>query len=185
MEIDSVTTGKFPDSKIHWANMGPIWGQQNPGGPYVGPMNFAIWVHCNASLQNNFFISVGIGTGRYKYNIISLMSQIDDSRHSMRTIYKLSLIARFMGPTWGRSGANRAQVGPIFAPWTLISVMLCKLHVWHIFLYIYVNWAILLLYEICLFEHQRLSKHRNVAYIFWETWDLPLGKVGYFNNVAG
>ena len=24
--------------------MGPIWGRQNPGGPRVGPMNFAIWV---------------------------------------------------------------------------------------------------------------------------------------------
>ena len=24
--------------------MGPIWGQQDPGGPHVGPMNFAIWV---------------------------------------------------------------------------------------------------------------------------------------------
>ena len=31
-----------PDSKIHWANMGPIWGRQDPGGPHVGPMNFAI-----------------------------------------------------------------------------------------------------------------------------------------------
>ena len=34
----------FPDSKIHGANMGPIWGRQDPGGPHVGPMNFAIWV---------------------------------------------------------------------------------------------------------------------------------------------
>ena len=25
--------------------MGPIWGQQDPGGPHVGPMNFAIWVY--------------------------------------------------------------------------------------------------------------------------------------------
>ena len=25
--------------------MGPIWGRQNPGGPHVGPMNFAIWAH--------------------------------------------------------------------------------------------------------------------------------------------
>ena len=33
----------FPDSKVHGANMGPIWGQQDPGGPHVGPMNFAIW----------------------------------------------------------------------------------------------------------------------------------------------
>ena len=32
-----------PDSKFHGANMGPIWGRQDPGGPHVGPMNFAIW----------------------------------------------------------------------------------------------------------------------------------------------
>ena len=35
----------FPDSKVHGANMGPIWGRQDPGGPHVGPMNFAIWVY--------------------------------------------------------------------------------------------------------------------------------------------
>ena len=23
--------------------MGPIWGRQDPGGSYVGPMNIAIW----------------------------------------------------------------------------------------------------------------------------------------------
>ena len=23
--------------------MGPIWGRQDPGGPHVGPMNFALW----------------------------------------------------------------------------------------------------------------------------------------------
>ena len=28
------------------ANMGPIWGRQDPGGPHVGPMNLAIWVTC-------------------------------------------------------------------------------------------------------------------------------------------
>ena len=38
----------FPDSKIHGANMGPIWGRQDPGGPHVGPMNFVIWVDCLA-----------------------------------------------------------------------------------------------------------------------------------------
>ena len=32
-----------PDSKVHGANMGSIWGRQVPGGPNVGPMNFAIW----------------------------------------------------------------------------------------------------------------------------------------------
>ena len=32
-----------PDSKVHGAIIGPIWGRQDPGGPHVGPMNFAIW----------------------------------------------------------------------------------------------------------------------------------------------
>ena len=34
----------FPDNKVHGANMGSIWGWQDPGGPHVGPMSFAIWV---------------------------------------------------------------------------------------------------------------------------------------------
>ena len=32
-----------PDSKVYGTNMGPIWGRQDPGGPHVGLMNFAIW----------------------------------------------------------------------------------------------------------------------------------------------
>ena len=35
----------LPDSKVHGANMEPIWGRQDPGGPPVGPMNFAIWAN--------------------------------------------------------------------------------------------------------------------------------------------
>ena len=35
-----------------------------------------------------------------------------------------SLIARFMGPTWGPHGADRNQVGPMWAKWTLQSGML-------------------------------------------------------------
>ena len=34
----------YPDSRVHGANMGPIWGRQDPGGPHIGPMNLAIWV---------------------------------------------------------------------------------------------------------------------------------------------
>ena len=39
-----------PDSKVHGANMGPIWGRQDPGGPHVDPMNLAIWVSNTAVL---------------------------------------------------------------------------------------------------------------------------------------
>ena len=35
--------------------------------------------------------------------------------------HKWSLTARFMGPIWGPSGADRTQVGPMLAPWTLLS----------------------------------------------------------------
>ena len=42
------------------------------------------------------------------------------------------LITRFMGPTWGSSGADRTQVGPMLAPmnfaiWVLIIFLICYL----------------------------------------------------------
>ena len=41
------------NSKVHGANMGPIWGRQSPGGPHVGPMNFAIWeCKCDEKYNN-------------------------------------------------------------------------------------------------------------------------------------
>ena len=40
----------------------------------------------------------------------------------VKNIWQMTpLIARFMGPTWGPSGANRTQVGPMLAPWTFLS----------------------------------------------------------------
>ena len=40
-------------------------------------------------------------------------------------VYNPSLIARFMGPTWGPSVADRTQVGPMLARWTLLSGFVC------------------------------------------------------------
>ena len=45
----------------------------------------------------------------------------------MEGMWKPSLIARFMGPIWGPSGADRTQVGPMLAPWTLLSGMIFPL----------------------------------------------------------
>ena len=42
-KLQSAMRQIIPDSKVLVANMGPIWGRQDPGGPHVGPMNFAIW----------------------------------------------------------------------------------------------------------------------------------------------
>ena len=43
-QVSSRTNNEFPDSRVHGASMGPIWGREDPGGPHVGLMNFAIWV---------------------------------------------------------------------------------------------------------------------------------------------
>ena len=35
----SRSSKKSPDIKVHVANMGPIWGRQDPDWPHIGPMN--------------------------------------------------------------------------------------------------------------------------------------------------
>ena len=40
--ITCITCVYVPDSKVHWANMGPTWVLSAPDGPYVGPTNLAI-----------------------------------------------------------------------------------------------------------------------------------------------
>ena len=47
------------DSKVHGANMEPIWGRQDPGGPHVGPMNFSIWVKANC-LESSVGITIPV-----------------------------------------------------------------------------------------------------------------------------
>ena len=43
----------YPDSKVRGAKMGLPWDRQDPGGPHVGPMNFAIWVQTDTWLRLN------------------------------------------------------------------------------------------------------------------------------------
>ena len=42
-KTEATSSGIIHDSKVHGVNMGHIWGRQDPGGPHVDPMNFAIW----------------------------------------------------------------------------------------------------------------------------------------------
>ena len=54
---------KYPDNKGHGANMGPIWGRQDPGGPHVGPMKLVIgvlmlWLANNPAQHHQGSISV-------------------------------------------------------------------------------------------------------------------------------
>ena len=42
-------------------------------------------------------------------------------------LVELSLITKFMGPTGGPPGADRTQVGPMLAPWTFLSGVVCMI----------------------------------------------------------
>ena len=45
----------------------------------------------------------------------------DEHMHYSDFIWASSMITTFMGPIWGPAGADRTQVGPMLAPWTLLS----------------------------------------------------------------
>ena len=42
-------------------------------------------------------------------------------RENILSFVMTSQIAKFMGPTWGPPGSCRPQIGPMLAPWTLLS----------------------------------------------------------------
>ena len=80
------------------------------------------------------------------------------------TVENCTLIAWIMGPTWGPSGADRTQVGPILAPWTLLSgVIIRKWSYWRS-----------TLNERCInltSEHKLYGiLQEDLHYIFWYNW---------------
>ena len=38
----------YPDSRVHGADIGPIWGRHDPGGPHVGPVNLATCIRADS-----------------------------------------------------------------------------------------------------------------------------------------
>ena len=79
---------------------------------------------------------------------------------------KDTLIARFMEPTWGPSRADRTQVGPMLAPWTLLSRLI----------------SIFILYFKGCFDNSRfdislkLSVILSVINKYWLSWWLGTAK---------
>ena len=85
-------------------------------------------------------------------------------------------IAKFMGPTWGPPGSCRSQMGPMLAPWTLLSgcppikcmangAGLPASHVrHHIFLMKPLWWSVSIIY--CRLTHDLKNKRAAT----WTTW---------------
>ena len=59
-----------------------------------------------------------------KNSISKYILQVKSERFSFRRLYSYmspAQISRFMGPTWGPTGSCRPHMGPMLAPWTLLS----------------------------------------------------------------
>ena len=111
----------------------------------------ALLVNCKLpqvlSMMKNIDISLGILSWRRK----SIFFIINDTANSPH-------IAKFMGPTWGPPGSCRPQMGPMLAPWTLLSgssIIWCK-SIFNHEIYIY-----LFKYKFC---HPWILQWKNVYF---------------------
>ena len=89
----------FPNSKVHGGNIGPTWVLSAPDGPHVGPMVLAIRFISQIDILNTSLE-------------IALMCGCHITLLVIRHRFSLSLVARFLEPTWGPSGPK----GPKWAP---------------------------------------------------------------------
>ena len=113
---------RSPDSKFHEAYMGPTWGQQGPGGPYVGPMKLAIRGDMVPVGSGIFVQSGSIYNHITKYH--APMSADADALvpcvASVQNVYPDSKVhGANMGPIWGRQDS-------MLVPWTLLSGIVLK-----------------------------------------------------------
>ena len=97
--------------------MWPSWGPHGSCWSQLGPMYLAIRV------PSQWAQSAPLWSCWYR-SWWCLPGVVIKSRSIARTIswwqhvnnFDITLIARFVGPTWGPPGADRAQVGPKFGP---------------------------------------------------------------------
>ena len=67
-----------PNRKVRGANMGSIWGRQDPCGPHVGPMNFAIW----EDIKDNDWLKRIFHCYIYAYSTLKIFGYISSSARS-------------------------------------------------------------------------------------------------------
>ena len=112
--------------------MGPTWVLSAPDGPHVGPMNLAIReckLIINEILWHSLQGYVSLNTQDINLEVVLKICTFEIIATYVRQNWVdvcISLKTRFMGPTWGPSGANRTQVGPMLATWTLLSGLILR-----------------------------------------------------------
>ena len=112
------------------------------------------------------------------YGSLGLRMLTHGGQDKMAAIFPMTQIAKFMGPTWGPPGSCGPQMGPMLAPWTLLSGDIFKFSWMKIYDFIELNW-----FHICVCtlmggktfdalenHHSSLKMHmftRLVIFAFW------------------
>ena len=86
----------YPDSKVHGANMGPIWGQHDPGGPMSAPWTLLSGYICTTSFHTSNWVLVYYRKHdiKFAFSVISWRWDATDSwkRASWKTSVHVSYI---------------------------------------------------------------------------------------------
>ena len=90
--------------------------------------NFLKKMYLNLFAMNNHVSSYHYTSPIFSTtNVTTSLLQSKGACHLVAIAGAIILIAKFMGPTWGPSGADSTQMGPMLAPWTLLSTYPCIL----------------------------------------------------------
>ena len=109
--------------------MGPTWGPPGSCRPQMGPImaswtllsgkpqgpDQTVWPHLSSCSELKRYLGIAECIFVFKYNHFNLSS--DSKVH---------------GANMGPSGADRTQVGPMLAPWTLLSGSICQHRVYDV-----------------------------------------------------
>ena len=76
---------------------------------------------CRQGWQSWYRDNSQVLVGRSWHSLVSIMTVIRVDDFVVLGSIRGSQIAKFMGPTWGPPGSCWPQMGPILAPWTLLS----------------------------------------------------------------
>ena len=107
--------------------MGPTWVLSAPDGPHVGPMNLAIRVVSKFSMMQCFLVMLNkielkTSLGRQGVWVMVWWAVLTIFVYKHQTTFNLilsSLIAKFMGPTWGPPWGRQDPSGPHVGPMNL------------------------------------------------------------------
>ena len=102
IHIAAVLIASNPDSKVHGANMGPIWGRQYPRGPHVGHENLAIWDYIVCLIRNHEVVA--------QITSKTLLGNGSWWRHQMKTFPALLALCEGKSPVIGEFPSQRPVV---------------------------------------------------------------------------